>query len=224
MAARREAAVAVLLSIALSMLAVGVTATPPSKQSEVDPSAFRPIAVQPVRPPLGRMDSEGADDGGGLDLHSSLPVLRPDRIADAPDDLREVGIREPDVVDVPVDPTPSPVPRVRATPAPRSPRPSGAHRVSGAPTWYCNQRDPDYVRSRCTRGYPDQGGSQFYAAAGPALRVGDWRGRVVSVTAGDITIEVTLVDYCACGGGHFLDLYLDAWKALGGPGRATARW
>ena len=45
------------------------------------------------------------------------------------------------------------------------------HSVSGRAAWYCQNG------SGCPAGY--SGG--LYAAAGPALRVGDWRGRTVSV-------------------------------------------
>jgi hypothetical protein len=64
----------------------------------------------------------------------------------------------------------------------------------------------------------------MYAAAGPSLRVGKWRGRVVTVTANGRSIKVTLIDFCECSGAHFLDLYWDAFKALGRPSRAIVYW
>ena len=87
------------------------------------------------------------------------------------------------------------------------------------PTYYCKAGS-----SRCTRGYPDGPGIDYYAAAGPSLRVGDWRGRVVSVTANGRTIQVKLIDWCFCGGDHFIDLYYDAFKALGMPSSAKVAW
>lgn len=36
------------------------------------------------------------------------------------------------------------------------------------------------------------------AAAGPPLRVGNWRGRLVRVTAGGRSVIVRLTDWCAC--------------------------
>ena len=57
------------------------------------------------------------------------------------------------------------------------------------------------------------------AAAGPLLRVGAWRGRLVSVTAANgASITVQLTDWCACGdrGGQptLLDLSATAFKRL----------
>ena len=57
------------------------------------------------------------------------------------------------------------------------------------------------------------------AAAGPALRVGDWRGSTVTVTANGRLIEVTLADACWCVDRHglptLLDLSDEAVAALG---------
>lgn len=101
----------------------------------------------------------------------------------------------------------------RATPAPKRPP-----RVSGVPTWYC-----EAGVSRCTAGHPDRASPDFYAAAGPSLRIGNWRGRIVTVCA-RWCIRVQLIDWCACSAPHFIDLYHDAWEALGGPSWATVNW
>lgn len=79
-------------------------------------------------------------------------------------------------------------------------------RVIGLSSWYCRPG-----RSICTRGYPASGP---YAAAGPALRVGAWRGRWVTVTAAGTTIRVRLVDWCACSGGKVIDLYASQFAKL----------
>lgn len=76
--------------------------------------------------------------------------------------------------------------------------------VAGTASWYCGNGSP------CTRGYP--GG--LYAAAGPALRVGDWRGRSVQVCRLSTCIRVRLIDWCACPNGRVLDLYADAFRRL----------
>ncbi len=64
------------------------------------------------------------------------------------------------------------------------------------------------------------------AAAGPALRVGDWRGRIVTICAG-ACIRVTLVDFCQCPQ-RLIDLSRDAFGRLADPSRGlltvTARW
>jgi rare lipoprotein A (peptidoglycan hydrolase) len=54
----------------------------------------------------------------------------------------------------------------------------------------------------------------MYAAAGPGLRIGSWRGRVVRVCGGGSCISVKLIDWCACGNGHLIDLYSDAFRRL----------
>ena len=79
--------------------------------------------------------------------------------------------------------------------------------VSGTASWYCGNGSP------CTRGYP--GG--LYAAAGPALRRGDWRGRTVVVSVPGRSVTVTLIDACQCHGTRVLDLYRDAFIRLADP-------
>jgi hypothetical protein len=130
------------------------------------------------------------------------------------------------VASTPFQPTPKPPrPSPRPTRRPASPvvlRPiSSSHRVIGPPTWYCKAG-----RSVCHYRYPDRPGVlDLYAAAGPALRVGDWRGRVVNVCASKLNcLRVRLVDWCACAPPHFLDLYWDAWNALGQPRQVTVTW
>jgi rare lipoprotein A (peptidoglycan hydrolase) len=93
----------------------------------------------------------------------------------------------------------------RATPRPTFRAASTGHRRSGPATWYCKTGT-----SVCASGYP--GG--MYAAAGPGLRVGSWRGRVVLVCGGGACISVKLIDWCACGNGHLIDLYSDAFRRL----------
>lgn len=93
----------------------------------------------------------------------------------------------------------------RATPRPAIRVSSTGHRRSGPATWYCKTGT-----SRCASGYP--GG--MYAAAGPGLRIGSWRGRAVRVCGGGSCISVRLIDWCACGNGHLIDLYSDAFRRL----------
>jgi rare lipoprotein A (peptidoglycan hydrolase) len=82
---------------------------------------------------------------------------------------------------------------------------STGHRADGSATWYCKAGT-----SACAFGYP--GG--MYAAAGPELRVGAWRGRIVRVCSGGPCVVVKLIDWCACGGSHVIDLYSDAFRRL----------
>jgi rare lipoprotein A (peptidoglycan hydrolase) len=79
------------------------------------------------------------------------------------------------------------------------------HSATGSATWYCKTGV-----SACHHSYP--GG--LYAAAGPELRVGNWRGRHVQVCGNGHCVNVTLIDWCACGGNHIIDLYSDAFTRL----------
>ena len=96
---------------------------------------------------------------------------------------------------------------------------STGHRAGGSATWYCKGGT-----SACAAGYP--GG--MYAAAGPELRVGAWRGRVVRVCGSGACILVKLIDWCACGGSHVIDLYSDAFRRLAplssGAVKVTVSW
>ena len=68
----------------------------------------------------------------------------------------------------------------------------------------------------------------LYAAAGPALRVGHWRGRTVTVRGNGKSVTVKLIDWCACPGGRVIDLYSDAFTRLAplsaGGVRVTVSW
>jgi rare lipoprotein A (peptidoglycan hydrolase) len=95
---------------------------------------------------------------------------------------------------------------------------TGRH-AGGSATWYCKSGT-----SACAAGYP--GG--MYAAAGPELRIGAWRGRVVKVCGSGACILVKLIDWCACGGSHVIDLYSDAFRRLtplsSGAVKVTVSW
>ena len=55
------------------------------------------------------------------------------------------------------------------------------------------------------------------AAAGPALRVGDWRGRRVTVTANGGSVTVALTDACQCLGTRLIDLDVRDFGKLADP-------
>ena len=103
--------------------------------------------------------------------------------------------------------TASPTAEAVATPSPSAVVPvRRTATIVGKATWYCLPG-----RSRCTRGYPAGG---MYAAAGPSLRVGNWRGRTVIVTAGGQSVAVRLIDTCLCRDGRVVDLYAAAFIRL----------
>lgn len=104
-------------------------------------------------------------------------------------------------------PTPRPTARPQRTSPPSSIHPLSVKRT-GTATWYC-----------CTRGYP----SGLYAAAGPGIRVGNWRGRYVRVCAGSRCVRVRLIDWCACGHGRVIDLYPEAFRRLAPLSRGVVR-
>lgn len=97
------------------------------------------------------------------------------------------------------------------------PRPK--HARQGTASWYCR-----VGVSACHHRYA----SGLYAAAGPGLRVGNWRGRTVRVCAGDRCVRVKLIDWCQCHSSRVIDLYSDAYRRLAplssGTTRVTVAW
>ncbi len=98
---------------------------------------------------------------------------------------------------------PSPVAASQPTPAVAGSATPGAsvrETITGTASWHATGRDG------------------MFAAAGPALRVGDWRGSVVTVCAGRC-VTVTLNDFCRCvvdGRERLLDLSDESFKAICG--------
>jgi hypothetical protein len=125
--------------------------------------------------------------------------------------------------------TPAAMPSPSATPRPRPPQitrathrstasPRTSHSVSGVATWYCWPNG--HPASVCTHGYPASGA---YAAAGPELRAAlgpHYKGKMVWVNG----VTVRLVDFCACGGNHVIDVYHSTWITIPNPSRVTVRW
>lgn len=131
--------------------------------------------------------------------------------------------RTPDL-SVMYDPWLASAPPERAQPALPAPKPVVAatttHRISGVASWYCRAGS-----SPCTSGYPDDGGVDAYAAAGPRLRAAigsSWRGKVILVDG----LRVKLIDWCQCYQGEsnekLLDLYYDVFARTGSS--VTIRW
>jgi hypothetical protein len=130
-------------------------------------------------------------------------------------------LQEPPIA---VSPAPRAVPSI-AAPKPvvvsvPPPAPKTTHSLSGNASYYCYAGS-----SPCTSGYPDSGGFDAYAAAGPKLRAalgGSWRGAIVYVDG----IRVKLIDWCQCYEGQsnekLLDLYHDVFARTGSS--VTIRW
>lgn len=136
------------------------------------------------------------------DVPAAVPPTR--HLAD-PDADRADPVRRPAGSEAPPSETPAPSNRPLRASAPG---------VAGIASWYGTS------------------GPGIYAAAGPALRVGHWRGRTVEVCAGTLCLDVRLVDWCACGdrpgGPTVIDLSRDAFARLAPPSRGlvevTVRW
>jgi hypothetical protein len=196
--------VAAALVVALATLSAASlsTASLPGRPSPLDPDAFEVIA--------------------GTDLAAVAGTTSEP----------QGSIGPPPVIVDPADPTRSfparPEPSLLVRPnivVPATPRPqgfvasSGNGRVSGTATWYCLTGV-----SACHYAY--SGG--MYAAAGPGLRVGNWRGRAVRVCGNGRCVTVKLIDWCACPGSRVIDLYSDAFQRLAplnsGTVQVTVTW
>lgn len=184
---------------AISLLVVGADGQSPSEQRAVPTTEFRAFALAPQR-----MDPVEA-------TAPSPPPTVPDAVVVDP-------------LPVAPKPVPDPRPRQQREPRPRSapldpprhaPRTSPGDVVRGVATWYCW---PSYP-SRCTVGFSSGGA---YAAAGPELRraLGHWRGRFVFVNG----VRVQLIDWCACGGNHVIDVYHSTWVRIPNQSHVKITW
>lgn len=174
-------------------MTTGSFARPPSIPSSADPLAFSAVILP--------------DSAAGI----AEPLPSAGSVADVP---AEIGDFQEGARSFAPRANPNQPERaeslLKPTPRPTAP-PNPSNSVRGAAAWYCNNG------SGCPAGY--SGG--LYAAAGPALRVGNWRGRTVSVCGSGSCVNVTLVDWCACGGGRVIDLFADAFGRLAPLGTGT---
>lgn len=197
---------AAVLALALVSLLLMATATA-TAQAPSSPTRLSPIALSAIHPsavtgwtPTSPRPTATFDDPLAATSDITLSgILSPAEVA--------ASLSRPDAA--------QPEPSVRA----QSKAPPGRIRSRGAATWYCVAGV-----SACHRDY--DGG--LFAAAGAELRVGDWRGRKVSVCVGDDCVRVTLIDWCACEGDRVIDLYGDAFRRLAPLGtgivRVSVRW
>ena len=182
---RRAVSLAFLAAICSLTATAATAAHPPATPSSLDPGAFRAVEVAEIRSrrrPRRCRPWTTARRG-----HPSKIGAIPGGAAAL---LRAAG--------KPGSARSSQIVVFKATPRPNLPTP----RIDSA----ARQRYCKAGVSACASGYP--GG--LYAAAGPALRVGDWRGRTVTVCGSGNCVNVKLIDWCACGSGRVIDLYSDA--------------
>ena len=158
----------------------------------------------PAEPPRLQHDGGSTLPSPETQARSGVPLDPASVSAAASGDDRPVGAPAPAV---------PPVGFTIATPVPgRGPvasrEPRTATTLRGMATWFCLPG-----ASPCTAGYRSAGA---FAAAGPRLRSAlgpGWRGRTVTVTAGGRSVEVVLVDWCACPSAD-IDLYAGMFAAL----------
>jgi len=86
--------------------------------------------------------------------------------------------------------------------------------VDGTATWLCNT-DPAYPLSRCSRGTSPSS----LAAAIDRKDTPYNKGDRVRVTAGSRSVDVLIVDVCACAGRRVIDLTIGAFRRLADPRR-----
>jgi hypothetical protein len=164
------------------------------------PSLARPPEIQPVSPSL---------------LRTLAPAIAP---ASSPVLLTSTAPASHPAVSG--HPSASSSPEDRQTQPPPTAKPQPARvavgSVEGKASWYCVPG-----RSRC----PTFAHGGLFAAAGPALRVGNWRGRYVTVWYGKAHVTVQLIDSCERGCTVAIDLFGDAFAQLAplGTGRIDVR-
>ena len=196
-----------LVSTLLGAATIAVAESSPSRPMSPIDLAFQAVALPagpatPASSPIPMPEPAGRP--------ADAPALGPVADFAAPEALDADAAREaygqPDVAST-------------ANARVQSKLPPGKIRARGNATWYCLSGV-----SSCHRDY----GGGLYAAAGPALRVGDWRGRTVTVCTGSRCVTVQLVDWCACPGGRVIDLYSAAFRRLAplseGEIRVAVRW
>lgn len=94
-------------------------------------------------------------------------------------------------------------PRQAPTPQPTYVPDSAVGTFGGTATWYCSATSP------CTAGY---GPADLVAAIDPSTGVG--RGERLTVHHAGRSVDVTVVDVCACGGERVIDLTSGAFSRL----------
>jgi rare lipoprotein A (peptidoglycan hydrolase) len=133
-------------------------------------------------------------------LHYEPEVFQPVVVQDSPE--------EPRLRRIPIIPEPTPEPTPKPTPKIVIAK-TYKQVVTGIATWY-------------------NVGEGYYAAAGAALRVGDWRGRIIQVCTDSNCLKVKIIDWCACGNGRIVDLSPNAFSALyplsKGVGNVVVKW
>ena len=201
---RLPAVASLIVAGTFALAATSAAGLEPGQPTPIPESVFQPVSLP----------SSGFGPAESPTPNSSFPALAyPWLSTELPDRAQpSIAPAKPIVVTVP---TATPTPTKAPAPAPKL-----RHSISGPASWYCRAG-----WSPCTAGYPDDGGVDAYAAAGPKLRAAigsGWRGKVVLVDG----MRVRLIDWCQCYRGQpnekLLDLYHDVYARVGGS--VTIRW
>jgi hypothetical protein len=204
---RGAAPLVVSAFLAIAVAAVGASGAERSDPAPIPDSVFGPVVL---------LSGASAPPQALALIHPpDLGVLHDPWVASAPPERAQPALPATNPV---IFPTVTPAPT--AKPSTTTTSLSTSHRISGVASWYCRAGS-----SPCTSGYPDDGGVDAYAAAGPRLRAAigsSWRGKVVLVDG----LRVKLIDWCQCYEGEsnekLLDLYYDVFARTGSS--VTIRW
>ncbi len=211
---RAVAPLVVTAFLFLAVAAIGAFGAEHSAPQPIPDSAFGPVILPP--------GASAAVAGPGPLRTPDLTAIRDPWLVSAPasalPDRAQPSLPGTNAVIVPLaTPKPAATPRTQTSSGATG---SSSHSISGSASWYCRAGS-----SPCTSGYPDGGGFDAYAAAGPRLRAAigsSWRGKIVSVDG----IRVKLIDWCQCFQGQsnekLLDLYYDVFARVGFS--VTIRW
>ena len=210
---RLRAIALVVVAAPLLIAATAAAGSQPAELTSIPDAAFRPVSV----PPLSGASAAPAPAAVAPPAAAPAPGRSPDL-----SELRDLAF--------PTDAPPRAQPSLDAakaivipipTPTPKPPKPPATTRsIRGYASYYCWAGS-----SPCTVNYPDGGGFDAYAAAGPRLRAAigsGWRGSIVYVDG----VRVKLIDWCQCYEGQsnekLLDLYHDVFARTGSP--VVIRW
>lgn len=232
----KQAVLSLSVIVLLPLVVASVAAQPPSGFKRVSASDFKPVAIPEATAPALPRTPTVRPIVDTQSIRRSGPSERPDARLPVPAPGVSVKATPKPVVKT-LAPTHAPKPVSTRAPAARKAVVktvtskvvvrSASNHVVGTATWYCKAG-----QSVCHYKYPDRRGvSDFYAAAGPRLRIGNWQGRVVNVCGRSACIRVRLVDWCQCYKGssseRIIDLYWDAFNAVSpgaGGEKVTVTW
>ena len=183
---RRAGALALFCVISAYVFATAATARPSVPITPLAATDFRPVVVPPLPTPASGV-SGVADEISAINAG--------ERILDFARVDRSGTVGRP----APAQPTVA-----KSIAKPQGIRLTG-HHASGTATWYC-KTGVERLPPRLPRWPVPAAGARSASATGAA--------DASQVCGGGRCVIVTLIDWCACGNGHIIDLYSDAFQRL----------